>query len=141
MSIYRRKLKIPWTARITNEELYRRIGGERKLLKIIKKKKENLILWPYYAKHKVPATILQLIIEGKIEGRRGIGRKKMSWLRNIRHWTGIRMVQGLIHVSRNREEMENVVANIHPLMDRHMKKKKIHEVAIAIGRINSCLHC
>ena len=109
MWIYRRILKIPWTARITNEEVLRRIGGERKLFKIIKKKKTA------YLGHIMRNTkyqLLQLIIEGKIEGRRGIGRK-MSWLRNIRHWTGIRTVQGLIHVSRNREEMENVVANIH----------------------------
>jgi len=33
------------------------------------------------------------LIEGKIECRRGIGRKKMSWLRNIRQWTGLNDVQ------------------------------------------------
>ena len=27
--------------------------------------------------------LLQLIIEGKIDVRRGLGRKNMSWLRNI----------------------------------------------------------
>jgi len=31
-----------------------------------------------------------LIIEVKIEKKRGIGRKKMSWLRNVRLWTGLR---------------------------------------------------
>ena len=109
MRIYRRILRIPWTARITNEEVLRRIVGERKLFKIIKKKKTA------YLGHIMRNTkyqLLQLIIEGKIEGRRGIGRK-MSWLRNIRHWTGIRTAQGPIHVSRNREEIENVVANTH----------------------------
>jgi len=56
---------------------------------------------------------LHLLIEGKIEGRRGIGRKKMSWLRNIRQWTGLNDVQSLIHTARNKEERENVIANIH----------------------------
>lgn len=56
---------------------------------------------------------LHLIIEGKIEGRRGLGRKKMSWLRNVRQWTGIRDIQTLIHTARDREAMKNVVANIY----------------------------
>ena len=42
MWIYSQILKIPWTARITNKEVLRRIGGERKLLKIIIKKKRKL---------------------------------------------------------------------------------------------------
>lgn len=56
---------------------------------------------------------LQLIIEGTIEGRRGLRRKKMSWLRNIRHWTEIGSAGDLIHTARNRKEMENVIANVH----------------------------
>ena len=56
MWIYRRILKITWAARITNEEVLRRIVGERKLLKIIKKKRKlHTYVRPYYAKHKVPA--------------------------------------------------------------------------------------
>jgi len=34
-------------------------------------------------------NIPRLIIQGKVEGRRWIGRKKLSWLRNIRKWTGL----------------------------------------------------
>jgi len=48
---------------------------------------------------------LQLIIEGK----RGIGRKKMSRLRNVRQWTGLRTM----HTIRNKEEWTNMIANIH----------------------------
>jgi len=43
-----------------------------------------------------------LLIEGKIEGRRGMGRKKLSWLRNIRQWTGVNDIQALIHTARDR---------------------------------------
>jgi len=33
--------------------------------------------------------ILQLIIQGKIVGRRSVGRRRMSWLRNLREWFGV----------------------------------------------------
>ncbi|MFP3033657.1 MAG: hypothetical protein ACEY3M_22020 [Wolbachia sp.] len=29
---------------------------------------------------------LQIILKGKVEGKRGIGRKTESWLRNIKEW-------------------------------------------------------
>ena len=43
----------------------------------------------------------------------GIGRKTICWLRNIRHWTELKDIKSLICTARNREAMENVVANIH----------------------------
>ena len=110
MWLYCRILKIPWTARLTNEEVLRRVDKERELFELIKKKKTaylgHIMRNPKY-------QFLHLLIEGKIEGRRSIGRKKMSWLRNIRQWTGLLDVQSLIHTARNREAMENVIANIH----------------------------
>ena len=45
----------------------------------------------------------RLILQGKIEGgKRGIGRKKLSWLRNIRQWTGIHDFQTLQNAAINR---------------------------------------
>lgn len=110
MWAYRRVLKIPWTARITNENVLRRINRDRELLLTIKRRKTA------YLGHIMRNTkyqLLQLIIEGKIEGKRGMGRKKMSRLRNVRQWTGLRTVESLIHTARDRVEMSQVVANIH----------------------------
>jgi len=33
--------------------------------------------------------LLKLIIEGNIKDKRGMGRKKHSWLKNITGWTGM----------------------------------------------------
>ena len=44
--------------------------------------------------------------QGKIEGRRDIGRKKLSWLQNIRHWTELHDIQSLILTARNLKAME-----------------------------------
>jgi len=77
MWVYRRVLRIPWTARRTNNEVLRIINKERELLDTIKRQKTA------YLGHVIRNKryqILQLIIEGKIEGKRGIGRKKMSWI-------------------------------------------------------------
>ncbi|KAH1015506.1 hypothetical protein HUJ05_013219, partial [Dendroctonus ponderosae] len=32
-------------------------------------------------------TTLAILLEGKVEAKRWIGSKKLSWLRNISHWT------------------------------------------------------
>ena len=52
--------------RITNEEVLRRIGGERKLLKIIKKKKKTAYLGHIMRNPKY--QLLQLIIEERLRG-------------------------------------------------------------------------
>jgi hypothetical protein len=56
--------------------------------------------------------VLQLIIEGKIEGWGGVERKQMSWLRNIRDWTGVRRVEDLFRMVRVREFFAAVVVNV-----------------------------
>ena len=48
--------------------------------------------------------------EGKIENRRGIGRRTMSWLRNIRDWTGMN-VQQLLRTAQTREAFDEIIAN------------------------------
>ena len=42
---------------------------------------------------------LQLVIDGKVEGRRGIGRKKVLAADD---WTGLHDIHSLIHAARER---------------------------------------
>ena len=109
MWVYRRILKVPWTARRTNEEILERIGRGRELMSIIKRRKTA------YLGHVVRNEryhLLQLIMEGKIERRRGVGRRRISWLRNIRQWTGIRAAGDIVHTCGDREKWSEVIANI-----------------------------
>jgi len=106
MWVYRREQRIPWIARRTNDEVLRIINKDRELLDTIKRRKTA------YLGHVIRSEryqFLQVIIEGK----RGIGREKMSSLRNVRQWTGLRTMQELMHTIRNKEEWTNVIANIH----------------------------
>lgn len=108
MWILRRLLKIPWTAHVTNEEVLRRAQCDRELLHIIKQRKTA------YLGHIVRGSrydILKLIMEGKIEGKRGLGRKKHSWLKNIRDWTGM-SAHSLFRTAQDRQKFAEIVANL-----------------------------
>ena len=95
---------------MTNEEVLRRVNKERELFHVVKKRKTAYL---GHIMRNEKYRFLQLMIKGKIEGKRGIGRKKMSWLRNIRQWTGLRDIQTLIHTAQDREAIDHVIANIH----------------------------
>lgn len=109
MWVFRRMLKIPWTDHVTNAEVINRMGRERELLQLVKRRKAA------YLGHIFRNTkyqFLKLIMEGKIEGRRGIGRKKYSWLKNIRDWTNLD-AHALFRAAQDRNEYARIVANIH----------------------------
>uniref|UniRef100_A0A8D9EXQ6 Uncharacterized protein n=1 Tax=Cacopsylla melanoneura TaxID=428564 RepID=A0A8D9EXQ6_9HEMI len=76
---YRRILRIPWTDRVTNIEVLNRMGKEVEVLYDIKRRKlsylGHVMRGPKY-------EILHLIIQGKIVGKRSVGRRRISWLRN-----------------------------------------------------------
>lgn len=89
MYIYRRILRIPWTKRITNAEVLQRMNTNKELLLTLKERKIE------YFGHVMRGNkyeILRLIIEGKIQGKRSVGRRKNSWLKDIRRWLGCKSI-------------------------------------------------
>ena len=109
MWIHRRILRIAWTDKVSNSEVLRRAKTERELLRCIKVRKLS------YLGHVMRGerfNLLRLIIEGKIEGRRGVGRRQMSWLRNIRDWTGTNKVADLLEMTRDRDAFGRMIANV-----------------------------
>ena len=90
----RRMLRIPWIDRVKNEEVIRRAGLEdRELFRHMREKK---IAYLGHILRGERYHFQRLILQGKIEGgKRGLGRKKLSWLRNIRQWTGTENFQDL----------------------------------------------
>lgn len=78
-----------------NETILERMGRERELLTIMKRRKTA------YFRHilrKENYQLLHLIIKGRIEGRRGPGRRQLFWIKNIRHCTGMG-VQTVIRIA------------------------------------------
>ncbi|GFR60235.1 endonuclease-reverse transcriptase [Elysia marginata] len=77
MWCYRRLLKDPWTEKKTNKEVIQMADvGERLLQQLIKRKLR-------YAGHIMRGSsgpLLQLSLDGKIEGNRGQGRSRRNWV-------------------------------------------------------------
>ncbi|KAF6202919.1 hypothetical protein GE061_003326 [Apolygus lucorum] len=83
----RRMFRISWVQRVRNTEVLCRAGLEdRQLFKDVKRRKIGYLGHVFRGDR---YAFQRLVLEGKIEGRRGIGRKQLSWLRDIRRWTGI----------------------------------------------------
>ena len=88
MWVYRRVLKLSWTENITNEEVLRRMGTGRDIVRQFKTRKLQYLV--HFIRHNSPQ--LQLI-EGKIEGRRSRGRLRNTWTIDITATNGMKYYQ------------------------------------------------
>ncbi|CAH2237030.1 jg9522 [Pararge aegeria aegeria] len=86
MWVYRRMLKISWTDRVRNSTVLQRMGKVPEVLLTIKKRK--LEYFDHVMRNTKKYELLQLIVQGKVAGRRRPGRRRISWLKNLRQWFG-----------------------------------------------------
>ena len=77
---WRRLLRVPWTARRSNQSILKEISPEYSLEGLMLKLKlqyfDHLILWP-------TDSLEKTLMLGKIEGRRTRGKQRMRWLDGI----------------------------------------------------------
>ncbi|KAI5755358.1 hypothetical protein M8J77_016188 [Diaphorina citri] len=78
MWLWRRIENIKWSDKVRNEEVLRRVGEERSILRTIKKRKRS---WLGHILRR--DCIQRRIMEGEIEGTRSRGRKKFGMLTDI----------------------------------------------------------
>ena len=109
MWLYRRMLRISWVDRVSNERVLNIMNKDRELLTTVKRRKAayfgHILRGDKY-------SLLQLIVEGKIEGRRGVGRRRMSWLGNLRQWFDVPEAAHLIRLAQDRGEFGRMVADL-----------------------------
>ncbi|CAG9832062.1 unnamed protein product [Diabrotica balteata] len=108
MWAYRRILRISWTEHVTNEEVLRRIGKEREVGISIKKRKLEYL--GHVMRHN-KYRVLQLIVQGKIDSRRGSGRRRHSWLQNLRQWFGLSSAE-LLRSAVNKVRIAMLIAKV-----------------------------
>lgn len=106
MWCYRRMLRISWIHHVSNDTVLQRINGQ---LQYVKRRK--LEYFGHIMRNE-KYHLLQLILQGKIEGRRSAGRRRLSWLRNLRTWTGMSSA-ALFRAAVNKVIWTNVIADIH----------------------------
>lgn len=109
MWVYRRVLRISWKDHITNEEVLRRIGKQQEVTFMIKKRK--LEYFGHLMRHN-KYRLQQLILQGKVDGRRGPGRRRNSWMQNLRKWFGLSSIQ-LFRQAANKIRIAILIANVH----------------------------
>ena len=75
MWFLRRMLRVPWTARISNEEVMRRVDVERNLLKTLRRTQLR------FMGHIMRTDGLEKdCLLGRVEGRRSRGRQRVKYL-------------------------------------------------------------
>lgn len=109
MWCYRRILKISWVDRITNDAVLRRMGKEREIINNVKKRKLEYL--GHVMRNEQRYNLLQLILQGKIFGKRGPGRRRISWLQNLRKWFSL-TTTGLFKAAVKKIRIAMLVANI-----------------------------
>ena len=83
MWFFRRMMKIPWTARMTNVAVLQTAGYQRKMLATIKRRQMKF-LGHVYRK----GSIENLALTGKINGKRSRGRQRIIFMDQIMEWKG-----------------------------------------------------
>uniref|UniRef100_A0A8D8W5N2 Craniofacial development protein 2 n=2 Tax=Cacopsylla melanoneura TaxID=428564 RepID=A0A8D8W5N2_9HEMI len=109
MWLYRRMLKIPWTDKVTNVEVLRRMKKEQEIMNTIKCRKMQYL--GHIMRNGARYSLLQSILQGKILGRRGPGRRRTSWLKNLRTWFG-KTSPDLFRIAADRVRIAMIIANV-----------------------------
>lgn len=101
-------LKIPWTARVTNDEVLERMAMGRELMKSIRKRQMKFL------GHIMRQNTLEnLSLTGNLEGRRTKRRAREKFMNGLVRYTGLaNIVAGLLQMTRDRKEWSYVVANV-----------------------------
>ena len=124
MWIYRRIGRTSWKERKTNTEVMEKLKVKKELLMDIKIRQIK-----YFGHIKRHDTLLQFLLEGRVKGRRAIGRQRYNWVGNIKRWTGYSMVS-MYHQGKGHRMLE-----IHCSQPSQRRRHKM------MMRMNSTLVC
>ena len=108
MWCWRRMLKISWTERKTNESILDDIGRRRELLAVIRRRLMRFL------GHVVRREDLEnLILTGRIEGRRGRGRPRIKYMDDTKSAIGGGLTtQQIMYAARDREQWRSMISNV-----------------------------
>lgn len=93
--------------------------------------------------HKLNNTryeLVQLIIMGKMAGKRAAGRREKSQLHNIREWTEIAKAPVLLTSPKTEKKYAELTANLYQL-ERRYRKKHIVELTTHLLQYNRFCNC
>ena len=101
-----RMLRIPWTARVTNERVLEMAGVQRETVR----KRQLSFLGHLIRENSLEGQVLC----GRVEGRRARGRQRIKYLDSeMRDLEGVSGVAELVVLARDRERWRSMVANVN----------------------------
>ena len=107
MWTYRRMLRISWKEHKPNEEVLNMMKTSLKLMKIIKRGNVNTL--GHFIRR--PNSIQRLLLEARIDGKRGRGRPRTMWMDNIKDWLNLSYKE-CIRITENREKWRSITFNL-----------------------------
>ena len=107
MWAYRKIAKISWKQKINNQKVLKKLNLKKtELLTTVKQRKLK-----YYGHIRRHPSIQKSIVEGKIEGKRGRGRKRTNWLDSIASTIG-KPINKCAKMAENRDLWRSVTVNV-----------------------------
>ena len=107
MWVYRKMLKISWIQKIRNEDVMKMINTKEYVVPTIKKRQLS------FFGHMIRRDNMhRLLLEGKIDGKRGRGRPRAEWMDNIFEWIGTSDYGEVVRMAQNRERWRIMAANL-----------------------------
>ena len=108
MWLLRRMLRIPWTAKMTNEEVRERAGVKREVIATIRARQLNFL------GHILRENKLEkLTLQGKIEGRRARGRQRMKYMDSLlKDNNRISGMRELMRLAEDRKSWRSMIAHV-----------------------------
>ena len=99
-------MRISWAEHKSNKEVLEMRNSKRSLITTIKKRKLQ------YFRHLIRQNGIQgLLLEGKIEGKRGHGRPRTIWMDSIKDWTGLKYGER-VQRAEDWKEWRSMIANL-----------------------------
>ena len=105
MWFLRRMLRIPWTARKTNEEIMHEAQNTRQVMTNIRKRQAKFV------GHVIRKNQLEILVTtGMLDGRRGRGRPREKMLDSLAEWMNIRKTSDMLRRTSCREGWRSMIA-------------------------------
>jgi exonuclease III len=115
MWCYRRILKIKYTDGVTNVEVLNRMQTDLKFLSSMRRRKME------FAGHVLRGSsgLAHLeVLEGRVEGKRKVGRPNKTWMDDILKWTGLERYGEVKRAAEDRHRWKLMVVNLRNEEDR-----------------------
>ena len=105
---YRRIMRISWKEMKSNAGVLKIIGLKNREL-VLSIKKNKLVYYGHLKRHH---SLQKLVLEGKVDGKRGRGRRRKSWNGNVSEMTKMSMAQCSVEAL-DRSEWRTMVSNLY----------------------------